>query len=174
MSKTKLPLRANQLLLPTLFDRLRDDAPQRKTETPEEFTVNKQALRDIIQRDLAFLLNSINKADVLDEDLYPEVMNSSLNYGLPSLSGKFNTSHSWSVIQSRLIHAIRTFEPRILPDSLEVNPIYNGKNKATSYNTLSFSIEGKIYSNPYPLAFVVQSAIDIESNRLNVHSIQVR
>ena len=176
MAEQKLPLRANQLLLPTLFDRLRDDAPNRRTELPNEFTLTREQLRDIIQRDLAFLFNSISKEDILNVEKYPEIARSTLNYGMPALAGKFHTEYSWDSIQARLTKAIHTFEPRILPDTLQIIPQKRQEKDYTekSYNTLSFKVYGRIYCNPYPLEFVVQSAVDLETNRINIKSINVK
>jgi type VI secretion system protein ImpF len=47
------PRRADSHLMPTLLDRLRDDAPQRETEVSGEYTVTRSQMREIIQRDLA-------------------------------------------------------------------------------------------------------------------------
>lgn len=175
MSEQKLPLRANNILLPTLFDRLRDDAPSRKTELPDEFTISRQKLRDIIQRDLAYLLNSINKEDILDTKKYPEVAKSCMNYGIPALAGRFHTAHSWTEIEQRLRKAIILFEPRISSTTLQIIPLMQGtQDESKSYNTLAFELRGSIYCNPYPLEFVVQSTVDLESNLIQLKSISVR
>lgn len=64
--KHVVPRQPNAHLLPTLFDRLRDDEPLRSVEAPGEYTVTRSQMRKIIQRDLAFLLNTVNMEDLLD------------------------------------------------------------------------------------------------------------
>jgi type VI secretion system protein ImpF len=60
------PRRADSHFLPTLLDRLRDDAPHRRTEAPGEYAVTRSQLRDIVQRDLAYLLNTTNLGNQID------------------------------------------------------------------------------------------------------------
>ena len=42
------PRRADPHMMPTLLDRLRDDAPNRQNEAPGEYTVSRTQMRDII------------------------------------------------------------------------------------------------------------------------------
>ena len=44
----KVKRRPNQQLLPTLFDRLFDDAPRRKGEMASEYTVDRRRMMDIV------------------------------------------------------------------------------------------------------------------------------
>ena len=81
------PRRANAHLLPTLLDRLRDDAPQRLTEAPSEYTVTRSQMRDIVQRDLAFLLNTTSMEDLIDRKRHPHAASSTVNFGVPPLAG---------------------------------------------------------------------------------------
>src|SRR5579864_9326170 len=78
---TATPRRANTHLLPTLLDRLRDDAPQRQTEMPAEYTVTRGQMREIVQRDLAFLLNTTSIEDLIDRERYPHAASSTVNFG---------------------------------------------------------------------------------------------
>ncbi len=167
------PLRANKLLQPTLFDRLFDDNPQAKKEEINQFSVNKEELKKIIQRDISYLFNTINKANDIDEEIYQEAYNSTLNYGIPPLSGQFNTGFSWDRIKEQLLSAIHTFEPRIIPDSIEITPNNKGGN-LLEYNTLAFSISGQVYSLPYPIDFLIQSMVDLETSYLQIKKIHMR
>jgi type VI secretion system protein ImpF len=153
-------------LLPTLIDRLRDDAPHRQTEAPGEYTVTRTQLRDIIQRDLAYLLNTTNLGDQLDARRYPLVAASTVNFGVPPLAGAFMASRDWRDIESMVKRAIMTFEPRLMPESLEVVPCSNG-DRAGRHNQVAFEIRGMIRMDPYPLEFMVQSSLDLETSRLS-------
>ena len=55
--------------MPTLLDRLRDDAPHRLVEAPEEYAVTRKQMRDIVQRDLAYLLNTTSMEDRIERVL---------------------------------------------------------------------------------------------------------
>lgn len=169
----KVPLRANHLLLPTLFDRLRDDAPNRRVEAPSEYAVTRNQMREIIQRDLAFLFNTMNLGKLLDAKAYPAVATSTLNYGMPPLTGSHQTEAQWQETKKKIKSAIENYEPRILPATLEVEALQQEKGTRT-YNILSLAISGQIAMNPYPMEFVVQSSVDLETARMMIKSLEVR
>jgi type VI secretion system protein ImpF len=158
--------RPNQQLLPTLFDRLFDDAPRRKTELATEYTVDKKRMMDIVQRDLSFLLNTSSAEPDIDREAHPLVAQSVVNYGLPPLAGEHMASKKWSEIEAIVRRTIIDFEPRILKSSLEISPSkISDKHNDKAYNMMSFVIRGQIFLEPYPMEFTVQSVLDLESNR---------
>jgi type VI secretion system protein ImpF len=162
----KLRRRPNQQLLPTLFDRLFDDAPRRKTELASEYTVDKKRMLEIVQRDLSFLLNTSSSEPDIDRKTHPLIAKSVLNYGLPPLAGEHMASKKWSEIESIVRRTIVDFEPRILESSLQISPAkINDKHADKAYNMMSFVIKGQIFLEPYPMEFTVQSVLDLESNR---------
>ncbi|WP_250475324.1 type VI secretion system baseplate subunit TssE [Caballeronia sp. GAFFF1] len=160
------PRRADCHLMPTLLDRLRDDAPQRQNEAPGEYTVTRSQMRDIIQRDLAYLLNAISIEDQIDRTRYPEAAASTVNFGVPPLAGAFVASHRWPDVEAKIKRAIEDFEPRLLRDSLSIVPL-SGVDNNGRYNNLAFEIRGMIRMDPYPLEFMVQSSLDLETSRLH-------
>lgn len=161
------PRRANTHLLPTLLDRLRDDAPQRETEALGEIAVTRAQMRDILQRDLAFLLNTISIEDQIDRVRYPEAAASTVNFGVPPLAGQYLASRKWADLEVVVRRAICEFEPRLMPDTLAVTPLVKA-GAQDSYNVLMFEVSGMIHMDPYPLEFLVQSSIDLETSRMNV------
>ena len=50
-------LRNQDRLQPALLDRLTDDNPESKVETAEARVINRNRLRDMVLRDLAWLLD---------------------------------------------------------------------------------------------------------------------
>lgn len=167
MNKPFPPLRPRAHLLPTLFDRLRDDAPNRKNELAEEYTVSPARLREIVQRDLMYLLNSTNLEDDIDFSRYPQVASSVLNYGVPPVAGNYMHEHKWADIEKAIRRAIVRFEPRLEADSLKVQPLKKEQARH-EYNVLVFEISGRILTEPYPTSFTVQSTFDLETNRINL------
>ena len=159
------PKRTNNVLLPTLLDRLKDDAPQRQSEAAHEYSVTRAQLRDIIQRDLAYLLNTTNASRSIDRSLHPEAASSVINFGLPPISGGYQSGRKWADLRGLILQAIQDFEPRIEASSLQVEPIRDA-GQDPRYNVLPFEIRGRILMEPYPLEFLVQSSIDLESNRM--------
>jgi type VI secretion system protein ImpF len=160
-----VPRRAAAHLLPTLIDRLRDDSPRRNHEAPGEYTVSRAQMREIIQRDLAYLLNCTNIDDRIDRGRYPEAAASTVNYGVPALTGAYVASQSREDVESGIRRAILDFEPRLIPGSLSVMRVDNVDN-VRLLNNLSFEIRGMIRMTPYPLEFMVQVILDPETSRL--------
>jgi type VI secretion system protein ImpF len=167
MNEARLPRRAENHLLPTLIDRLRDDAPQRQTEVPGEYTVTRAQLRDIIQRDLAYLLNATSPGPQIDTARHPHVAASTVNFGVPPLAGAFAASRQWARIEEVIRLAIVRFEPRLIPESLRITPRAQDDNLAR-HGEVAFEIHGLVRAEPYPLEFMVQSALCLESSRLMV------
>lgn len=170
MSEHRTPKRPNTQLLPTLFDRLRDDAPLRQTENASEYTVSRSQMREIIQRDLTYLLNTTNREDEIDRARYPAVARSTVNYGVPPVAGSYLSTHKWTDIVSIVRRAILDYEPRLIPGSLGVKPL-GDEDAPTRYNTLVFEISGLIHMDPYPMTFTAQSSLDLETGKMNVQSI---
>lgn len=168
-ARSGAPRRADGYLLPTLIDRLRDDAPFRQTETPEEYAMTRNQIRDIIQRDLTYLLNATNLEDRIDRARYPLAAASTVNFGVPALAGTFMASRKWEDIEKIVTQAIKDFEPRLIADSLSIVPL-EAKDKLGRHNHMSFEIRGLIRMDPYPLEFLVQSTLDLETSRLHATS----
>lgn len=170
MSDLRTPRRPNAQLLPTLFDRLRDDAPLRQTEGPNEYTVTRAQMREIIQRDLTYLLNTINREDEIDRERYPAAASSTLNYGVPPVAGSYLSEHKWASIIGIVQRSIEDFEPRLIPGSLKIQPLLK-EDAPHHYNVLLFEISGLIHMDPYPMAFTAQSSLDLETSRMQLQSV---
>jgi type VI secretion system protein ImpF len=159
--------RANTRLLSTLFDRLSDDAPHRATEAADEYTVSTSQLRAIVQRDLGLLLNTTNVEDLIDRSRYADAAMSTINYGVPPLAGSYLSARKWSDIEKIITRSITDYEPRLISKSLQVKPLAQ-EGAGDGYNVLSFEIRAMIKLEPCPLELMVQSSIDLETNRIRI------
>lgn len=171
MAETRAPRSASAQLLPTLFDRLRDDAPQRHSERPDAYTVTPAQMRRIIERDLAYLLNTTNCPLALDVERYPAVASSTLNYGVAPVAGGYLSAHKWHDLVGNIRRAILDFEPRMIPDSLVVTPLRTDDAPPHRYNVLRIEIRGLIHMDPYPMAFTAQSSLDLDTSRIALQSV---
>ena len=79
--------RPNQQLLPTLFDRLFDNAPHKLKESELEYAVDKKQMMNIVRRDLAFLFNTSSIERDMNRSVYSAVAQSVINFGIPPLAG---------------------------------------------------------------------------------------
>ena len=151
--------------LPTLFDRLCDDAPQQDKELPEAYAPSRNGMRAIVQRDLSYLLNTTNQSDLINPDRHPQVLSSTVNYGVPALAGGYLSDRRWADIEKMIRTAILDFEPRLLPGSVAVKPLMKDEGRA-NYNVLLFEIHATLHMEPYPVEFTVQSSVDLETSRI--------
>jgi type VI secretion system protein ImpF len=81
-------LTPKERLQPSLLDRLTDNEPDRKVEGKDLRVLSPQRLRESVRRDLTWLFNAVNLASVQDLSDHDDVARSTLNFGLPDLSGK--------------------------------------------------------------------------------------
>ena len=109
---------AGRKLLPSVLDRLIDDAPRGGPDPAEGQPWSLERARAAVKRDLEWLLNSRQVLVRLPADAGP-LGRSALTYGLPDLA---STSLSTPADQARLrrtiVEAIARFEPRL--DHVEV------------------------------------------------------
>jgi type VI secretion system protein ImpF len=147
-------------LQPSLLDRLTDENPDQKSEGPEHRFLSMQELRKCVLRDLVWLLNTGDLETVEDLDAYPEVMRSTLNYGVPHLAGTQASKTDARDMERRLRDAIRRFEPRILPDTVKVKFVVD--EHSMSHNSLVFYIEGTLWADPVPWQLYLKSEVDLE------------
>lgn len=149
-----------ELLQPSLLDRLRDDNPERKTDTLDERVMSLRRLRESVLRDLEWLLNTGCLEATEDLSEYPEVRKSVLNFGIPNLSGAWASAGDSTVVEREIHQAIMNFEPRILPGTLKVNVTIN--EEEMSANTMVFEIHGELWWQPLPERFYLRTTLDLE------------
>ncbi|SMG54281.1 type VI secretion system baseplate subunit TssE [Paraburkholderia susongensis] len=157
-------IRHRQAYMPSLIDRLLDNAPQRQTEHPDAYAPNAERMHRIIERDLSLLLNTTSLDDELDATRHAAVAESVVNYGIAPLSGSYLTNRNWEAVEKMVRTAIVRFEPRLIPESLRIRPLRS--TDPIRYNQLIFEIDGLMHWSPYPLEFRIQSAFDIEMNHV--------
>ena len=154
-------LTPKERLQPSLLDRLIDEEPEKQQDTQERRVLSMRKLREIVLRDLSWLLNASNLESVEDMEDYPLVAHSVVNFGLPDLAGASASSVDKISLERSLHQAIVDFEPRILRNSLKVRAV--ASNKSTNRNALGFEIEGDLWAQPVPLRFYLNTELDLET-----------
>ncbi|MEW8682388.1 MAG: type VI secretion system baseplate subunit TssE [Candidatus Thiodiazotropha endolucinida] len=147
-------------LQPSLLDRLTDDEPGKTRESQDKRIISMRRLRQMVMRDLAWLLNTTNLSTTEDLTAYPEVEHSVLNYGLTELSGHLVTRMDLARLERLVRQAIQDYEPRILPQSVRVRSIRDSGKE--SHNRLMFEIEGQLWAVPTPSHLLIKTQIDLE------------
>lgn len=150
-------------VLPCLFDRIVRSLGR---GSPESRQIDSRAYRDAIRRDLEWLLNSkrrrtreeldhttmsnAGKASLEDRPSiydHEELPLSVINYGIRDFNGAAVNPDDARVmegIRSEIRDAIKQFEPRIVYESLKIEPIQNEKEPSL----LAFSIEAELWALP--------------------------
>lgn len=106
---------------PSLVERLRSGGVERRQDT--DLRVDIDAMRVEVLEHVQSLLNT-RLAEIDGLERYPEASRSLLAYGVPDLSSLFHGSQQdmLRLIQG-IERTIRTFEPRLDPDSVRVERV---------------------------------------------------
>lgn len=158
-------LTLKERLQPSLLDRLTDDQPEVKRESRDQRVWSLARLREMVLRDLTWLLNCENISGITDLEPYPQAMNSVLNYGIPVLAGTLLTSRRTANLERDVRDAVRLFEPRILPDSIAVQATTGG---VGSHKSLTLEIRGEIWARPLPQPLFLKTEVDLETGAVAI------
>jgi type VI secretion system protein ImpF len=160
---------SRERLRPALLERLTDQAPGQALEVLPPGT-STAALRSAVLRDLAWLFNCTSMAADVDLDAFPEVRRSVLNFGILPLAGKHISELDSQDLANNLRLAILQFEPRLLPETVEVICITD-VSSIDLHNEMAFEIRARMWAQPYPVEFLARSDIDIESGHTVLHNL---
>ena len=109
-------------------------------------------------RDLQWLFNTINNEAQQDLSAFGEVQRSVWNFGVAPLAGQNISDIEWQDMQRKMTDAILHFEPRILPQGLQVRCVSDLKSLSL-HNVLSIEIKGRLWCVPYPLEFLFRTRL---------------
>ena len=151
-------------LQPALLDRLIDDEPQARVESPDKRVFTLSRLRESVLRDINWLFNTTQMAGSGELENYPLVASSVVNYGIPAFSGTTATSVDLRTVEIALRQAIIDFEPRLLADSVRVRA-RRLQDDEHHHNRLSFDIECRLWAQPAPIALLLHTDVDLESGQ---------
>lgn len=152
-------------LQPSLLDRLTDYDPSSRNERREDRVLDVSRLREIIQRDLSWLLNTTNISSTIDTGKYPNVAKSVLNYGLTEVTGEFSTARKAEAIRRSIERAIAMHEPRIIAGSVEVSLVPDDKKGDM---TVALDIRADMWAQPMPLELYLRSVVDVTTGEVSV------
>jgi len=155
-------------LQPTLLDRLTDEHPNRRHDTAAELVISRRQLRQVIMRDLGWLLNATNVESEVDFEFHDQARQSAINFGLPAFSGRRSSDVKLDVLQTELKNAILKFEPRLVPKTLQVTSMSMDNPAGAAHNLILFEIKGQIWATPYPIEMLLKSSIDLETGAVTL------
>jgi len=120
---------------------------------------NEAALRATLLRELGWLLNTTNLHAVQDLSSTPEVMSSTLNYGLGDLSGTLLTRNGVQARARYMREAIARYEPRVHRGSLEVEPSL----ESSRPNSVSFVIRGDVTAAVRAMPVEIRTDVEVDT-----------
>ncbi|MDF7659593.1 type VI secretion system baseplate subunit TssE [Erwiniaceae bacterium L1_54_6] len=165
--KNRDTLTSRDKLQSSLLDRLTDDAPDKRTEPGNSILISHSTLRRHVLRDLQWLFNTINNEAQQDLGFFAHVQRSVWNFGVAPLAGQNMSDIEWQDVQRKMTDAILHFEPRILPQGLQVRCV-SDLTALDLHNVLSLEIKGRLWCVPYPLEFLFRTEVDLESGHFEL------
>lgn len=155
-------------LQPSLLDRLTDNDPTDLRESRDTRVIDLRQLRDIIQRDLSWLLNTSDSNSVIDAERFPTVAQSVLNYGIREVAGDYSTSDRAELIRKSIHESIEVFEPRIHPGSIDVQIRVGHDNRSS---IVTFDIHADMWAQPMPMELYLRSEVDMTTGELQLERV---
>ncbi len=154
-------LTPQERLQPCLLDRLTDDEPKVRVESRERRVVSLQRYRQAVLRDLSWVLNTPCHTPGEDIREFKEVETSVINYGVRDVKGMTMAGMTVGELEKEMTRAVRAFEPRIIPSTLQVRSVIN--EEAYGQHAIEFAIKGQLWANPIPEALFLKTAVDIDT-----------
>jgi type VI secretion system protein ImpF len=158
-------LTLSEKLQPSLLDRLTDDHPDERVESRDQRVIDMRRLREIVQRDLTWLLNTANNEDWIEPDLHPHVARSVVNYGIETVSGEFSTVRRAELIRQSIARAIETFEPRIRRGSTRVEMRTDNVHRKAM---ITYDIRSEMWAEPIPIELYLRSSVDVTTGEVTL------
>jgi type VI secretion system protein ImpF len=156
-------LTSQERLQPSLLDRLTDNEPGARSESPDARVLSKRQLRDAVLRDLSWLFNAVcEEPDARNTDRQraemwrdaPLAKESVLNFGIPPLSGQTISVLNFPAIEEQVRLAIVRFSTGLRPTSLRL------------------SIKGQMWNQPVPLELLLSADVDVDTGQAAVRDMR--
>ncbi len=130
---------------------------QRRSDEP--------ALKRDLSTDLVALMNTINMASTVPLDELDYVRDSILNYGLPDITHLTSEEVGVEAIRGQLAHALNTFEPRLISDTLSID-----KEVRTNEvdQRVQFTVSAEMFCVPVDVAVNFVAELEISSGQVNL------
>jgi type VI secretion system protein ImpF len=154
---------ADQLLVPSVLDRLIDEEPTATRESPKSRGQLLRDLKQCIRRDLENLLNTRRRCKSCPENL-DELELSLVNYGVPDLtSAALGTAEGREEFRRIFESVVQHFEPRFAKVHVAILGNANLLDR-----TLRFRIDALVHAEPAPEPVVFDSSLQPATGNVKV------
>ena len=155
----------SERLQPSLLDRLTDDDPTNLQESREARVIDIRRLREIVQRDLSWLLNTNNGETWLDSTRYPLASKSVINFGVKEVAGDYSSQDRVALIRKSIAAAIENYESRIRKGSAHVEVRTDNVSRQTIIN---FDIRADMWAEPIPVQLYLRTSVDVTTGQVSL------
>lgn len=159
-------IRPDQLLLPSVLDRLMDFEPDNRFEAARDRGQMLRDLKNSVRRDLENLLNTRVRFPELPEDL-PQLQTSLANYGIPDFGTLIiDSSNSIDGLRSRIEDVIKRYETRFQEVKVELDV----DSKSRFSRSIRFVIHGVLHAEPEPEPVTFTSQLNKIASEFSVEA----
>ena len=160
-------MKQKNIILPNLIGKLTDDFSHSGEDNYFEYKTLKE-YKEIVLRDLMWLLNTNVTIDEFELGEFEQVKNSTLVYGLKSLAGKTINDTNKRLVTLEIKNAILKFEKRIDPRSLEVEMAQDSVDTASGNHKIKIKIAGQLLPLQMSEKIFLKTEIDIETGKFEL------
>jgi type VI secretion system protein ImpF len=157
-------IRSDQLLLPSVLDRLIDHEPDNRRELAKDRGQLLQELKGSVRRDLENLLNTRVPFVSIPNDL-PQLKKSLFNYGVPDFNRLVvESSDALEWMRKQIEECILSFETRFQSVRVLIDP----QSRSKDPRFIRFIIDGVLYAEPAPEPVRFSSQLSAVSKEFQV------
>ena len=156
-------------LQPSLLDRLTDNSPGTEKDSALERYIDVRRLREIILRDLAWLLNTSNNEDFITPEDYPHAHKSTLNYGISDIAGRKVALTDADKLETAIEEAVYALEPRIIPGTLDVRTAGDGGDNQAQ---ILMDVRGELWATPVPLELHLRTKLNVTDGEIEIDKVR--
>ncbi len=131
----------------------------------DNIPVTASTMRGLVIKELLALLNHTNIENILDDQRYPQLASSAINYGIPRKLA-YDSQHDWQSVGREIHKAILRFEPRIIPETLVVRVL--NAHDPVKYAVVFFELSALIYWFPEPIDLCVKANYDVGADKVTL------
>ena len=147
---------------------LRDEGGERLIagrRAPARAAITESVLRKEVARDLEMLMNTVNLASSVDLAKFEHVRRSIVNYGLPDIAHRSIDELGVSGIAGEIAVALRDFEPRLLPNSIDVTRDTSASSEELK---LRFVIRADLSCDPIDVPVEFVADLELDSGKISI------
>lgn len=156
----------NSKFMPCLLTRLTDEHPFSGVDTDYSLSFTLAQLKQDILTNLNMLLNS-QTAPAETRYLrgnYPGVARSCYHFGIDSCTGLSTSSDRPRIIAENVRRAIAEFEPRLVPDSIQVRAEHS--HSAADRTAIHLNISSRLAVHPMTEDIYFRMRVDMETGEI--------